>query len=85
MKKRDSYRKAIVIGSPKKETYGLVKVRIRFRGKFSKRMTASFINGNPDAADLKCGDEVWVHSGTGDAGPIIKHNPLVRLWVLIRY
>ncbi len=83
--KKESYRKAIVIGSPQKEAYGLITVRVRFRGKFSKRMTASFINGNPDAADLKCGDEVWVHSGNGDAGPIIRHNLLVRLWVLIRY
>ena len=82
---KSSYRKAVVIRSPQKEDYGLVRVRVRFRGKFSKQMTASFINGNPAASDVKCGDEVWVHATSGEAGPIIRHNPLMRLWVLIRY
>ena len=85
MKSPNSYCKAIVTRPPHKDTYGLVTVRVRFRGKFSKRFTAKFINGNPEASDLKIGDEVWVQVSTGDAGPIIKHNPLVRLWVLIRY
>lgn len=84
-KSENTYRKAIVTRPPHKADYGLVSVRVRFRGKFSKRITAMFINGNPDASDLKIGDEVWVHSGNGDAGPIIKHNLLMRLWVLIRY
>lgn len=83
--KKEAYCKAIVIRPPHREASGLIKVRVRFRGKFSKHMTASFINGNPEAADLKCGDEVWVHSGNGDAGPVIRHNLMVRLWVLIRY
>lgn len=84
--KKEAYCKTIVVDSPKQEKYGLVTVGVRPRGKLNKkRLTAVFVNGSRHAVDLKCGDEVWVCLDNGDAGPIIKHNLLMRLWTLIRY
>lgn len=75
------YYKAVVIKRPQQEAYGLVTARVRY--KRTKFTTAKFLQGNPQAMDLKCGDEVWVCPFDGDAGPIIKHNLLLRLWALI--
>ena len=72
------YYKAVVAESPKFEPYGLVTVRVRLHRKY---LTAKFLSGNVEAPDLKPGDEVWVCPLDGDAGPVIRHNPLMRFFM----
>ena len=73
--------KAVVIERPQQEAYGLVTARVRY--KRNRCITAKFLQGNPQAMNLKCGDEVWVCPFDGEAGPIIQHNLFMRLWALI--
>lgn len=75
-----SYYKAVVVERPKNKPYGLLTVQVRLR---NKQLTANFLNSDIQAVNLKSGDEIWICPATGDIGPIVKHNPLMRFLKLL--
>lgn len=73
----NSYYKAVVVECPQSQPYGLLSVGVRLS---DKRFTANFSDSNIQAVSLMPGDEVWICPFTGDVGPIVKHNSLVRFF-----
>ena len=76
------YYRAIVLGRPHLKANGTAIVNVRYRNHKKVFIASCEKHLTAEVASVRIGDEMMVCPFDGDISSVIKHNMLVRWWIL---